>query len=127
MSRSWTIRSFDDRRRLHPLPTLPVRRRAWKWLEVRRKTPARLVEGNPRARRKIPELILADLADGEIARVRVREVEARHRCGGQHREALGHRHVDSVGFEESKQRPLHRVVGTSRITGRRTNAAILLA
>src|SRR5689334_4953236 len=41
----------------------------------------------------VGDLVALHLADGEIARLRMREVETAHRGGRQHREVLGERDV----------------------------------
>ena len=43
--------------------------------------------------------IAVDLADAEVMRVRVAEVEPAHRCARPHRETLGQLHADALGLD----------------------------
>src|SRR2546421_7989372 len=79
------------------------------------------------AAREIGKLVLADPADGEISRFGMRDVEARHRGGGQHGEALGDRHSQLARVEKVEERRLDGVIGARGITRRRTDPAVFLA
>jgi hypothetical protein len=52
------------------------------------------------ARRVVFHLIALDLADAEVMRVRVAEVEPAHRRARPHREALGQLHADALGLDQ---------------------------
>src|SRR5580765_4709515 len=70
-------------------------------------------------------LILADLVDGKIARLRVGEVEAADARRGEHSVALGELHAGLRSFEQAEQGALLGVVRTRRIAGRGPDAAVL--
>ena len=82
---------------------------------------------DPRALREVVELIVADAADGEVLRIRMREIETGDGGRRQHGEVLGQRHADRVRAQQREQRRLHRMVRTRRIARRGADAAILLA
>src|SRR4051812_43584126 len=78
------------------------------------------------AMRVVLHLVALHLADGEITRLRMREVEAAHRRGGQHRVRVGERHVGvAPRIEQAEEIALLRVVGARGVTRRRANAAVL--
>src|SRR5262245_23364149 len=79
------------------------------------------------ALRIILDLIALDLAAAEIAALGMAEVEPAHRGGRPHGEALGEAHADaSLAVEQTEQSCLLAVIGLRRISGGRTDAAILL-
>src|SRR5205807_3496938 len=67
------------------------------------------------AARVVLDLVAADLADHEVARVGVREVQARDGGGGGHRERLGQLHTNRRSVEEIEQSALGGVVGACGI------------
>src|SRR5476651_1191007 len=68
--------------------------------------------------RVVRDLVALDLADREVARIRMREVEAAHRGGGQHREGFGELHVGvPPGVEQLEQVALLGVVGHAGYPG----------
>src|SRR5579862_264049 len=75
------------------------------------------------AGRVVLELVGADPADGEVARLRVREVETAHGRCGRHRERLGQVDPDRLRAQQAEELPLLAVVGARRIAERRPDAA----
>ena len=74
------------------------------------------------------DLVAADLAEREVARLRVREVEAAHRRRGMHREALGEPDPDALlAPEQVEEQALLGVVGARGVAGGRSDPAVLLA
>src|SRR5437773_2174660 len=79
--------------------------------QIRREPALRLGPRQARARCVVGDLVAIEAADGEIARIRVREVEARHARRGPHRIVLGERDPDSGRVEQREERTLARVIG----------------
>ncbi|CAM2147891.1 NAD-specific glutamate dehydrogenase [Paraburkholderia tropica] len=94
--------------------------------EQRRERAACVFFGERHAAAEVRELVLADLADGEIRAVRMREIEARDARRRQHRQRFGHAHADLVGLQHVEHVALDEVVRAGRIAGRRTDARVLL-
>ena len=96
-------------------------------IEDRRQPAARLLERPALALRVVLELVGADLADAEVARIGVRDQDARDRGAGAHREAVGQRDPGARGgVEQLEQRALLGVVGLAAVAGRRADAAVAL-
>src|SRR4051794_14447450 len=89
--------------------------------------PARRLDVDTASRGVVLELVLRDLADGEIARVRMCEVEPCNGSGRQHRVVLGDRHAGVARAERVEKSGLDRMVGARRIARGGADAAILLA
>src|SRR6267378_527669 len=68
--------------------------------------------------------IVADRPDVEVARLRMRNVEARYRRSRRHREILGQSHTDLLRLQDLEQSPLHRVLRTRRVARRRPDALV---
>src|SRR5207302_10380933 len=58
------------------------------------------------ARRIVLDLIALDLADAEVMRFGVTEIEAADRGARPHREAFGQRHTDPLAVDQLEQRTL---------------------
>ena len=85
-----------------------------------------LGEGQAFALRVVGDLILAEFADGKVARLRVRKIEAAHTAAGPHRVALGE--LDAglrFRVEQLPERALFRVVRARRVAGCGADAAVL--
>src|SRR5436190_19050565 len=95
-------------------------------IEHRRKPPLGLLDAPAFAARVVLDLIALDLADAEVMRVRMAEIESRDRRAGPHREALGELHIDSLTIDQAEQRPLLGVIRLGGVTRRRPDAAIFL-
>src|SRR6185437_1651614 len=73
-------------------------------------------------------LIAADFADGEVARLWMRKIDAANRSGRIHSEIFSEANADVFfGVEQIEELALFGVVGRGWITRRRTNAAIFFA
>src|SRR3954463_344507 len=94
--------------------------------EIRPQPTLDLVERHVLARRVVLDLVAADAADREIARLRMREVDAADARARHHRERLGERDPDLLGAEQVEELALLGVVGAGRIAERRADAAELL-
>ena len=88
---------------------------------------------SPRRRRErasarvVLHLVAAELADREVARLRVRKIEARNRGGGQHGEGFREAHAGVLlCVEQAEERAFRAVVGTRRIARRGPDAAVAL-
>src|SRR5208283_1916169 len=74
----------------------------------------------------VGNLVAADLAERKIARLRMGEVKAADARSGPHGKRLGDQHAGvRLHIEQAPQGSLLRVIGASRVTRGRTNAAIL--
>ena len=72
------------------------------------------------------DLVARDAIDGEVARVRMREVEAADRSGWEHGEVLRERDAGALlGGEQVEEDSLLGVVGARGVAGRRPDAAVL--
>src|SRR5688572_13947508 len=79
------------------------------------------------AARVILDLVAPDFSDREVARLRVRQVEAGHRRGGQH--GAGLRQADAgvpLSVEQREQRALLGMVRAGGVAGRGPDAAVSL-
>src|SRR5882672_8183112 len=63
----------------------------------------------------VGDLIQTEPADGEVFRLRVREVQAADASGRRHRRVLGERESNGARVEEVEQLELLAVIGTRRI------------
>src|SRR6185295_12278364 len=90
--------------------------------QVRRKPPLCLFEGCAFARGVVLDLVARETADGEVARARVCEIDAAHRCSRRHRERLRQFEPCAVGAEQLEELPLLGVVGAGGIAERRTDS-----
>ena len=59
-----------------------------------------LLEAHPLAGAVVLDLVAAEAADREVARLRMREVDAADGCSRRHREGLSQLEPDSLGSEE---------------------------
>src|SRR5205823_4732586 len=75
----------------------------------------------------VGNLVAADAADGEVLRLRMSQVPARHRGRGPHREALGEADA-RVGFgvEQAPEGRFLGVVGAGGVAGGWADAAVAL-
>src|SRR6186997_2271729 len=71
-------------------------------------------------------LAAVDPADGEVARLRVVQVDAGDSCRGRHGERLRQREAVLLRAEQLEQLRLLRVVGTGRVAEGRPEAAVAL-
>jgi hypothetical protein len=75
----------------------------------------------------VGDLVAVDLAEREIARLGVGEVEAAHARSGPHRKRLGNHHAGvGLDVEQAPERALLGVIGAGGIAGGGADAAILL-
>src|SRR5262245_13440349 len=95
-------------------------------VQHRREPALRLRDAPALARRIVLDLVALDLADAEVVRVRVAEVETGHGRARPHREALGQLHADALATDQGEQRGLLGMIGLRRVARRRTDAAIPL-
>src|SRR6478672_7942713 len=86
-----------------------------------------LGEGDPLSLRVVRDLIATDATDGEVARLRMAEVEAAHARPRRRRIGLREPDARPPGFEQLEQSVLLRVVGTRWVPERRTNSSEPLA
>src|SRR5262249_46627913 len=92
--------------------------------EIRREPALRLLEGNGLAGGVVLDLVEGDAADGDVARERMRKIDAADGRGRRHRERLGQRYGRCIlGPEEIEELALLRVVWTGGVAERRANAA----
>src|SRR5688572_23898991 len=95
--------------------------------QARAQPPLHLFDVQPFAGRVIHDLILPNAPDAEVEGVRMGEVPAAHRRGGQHRVALGELNAyPLLGPEQLEDRALLGVVGAGRIPGRGADALVPL-
>src|SRR5262249_25758545 len=94
--------------------------------QIRREPALRFFDRLPFALRVRRDLILAKPSDGEVPRVRAREVQAADAGGRRHRRRFGQVDADRAGAEELEQLELLAVIGTRGIPERRPDAAMLL-
>ena len=73
------------------------------------------------------DLVEADAADGEVPRLRMREVDPADACGRHHRERLRERDAELLRAEQVEELALLGVVGASGIARRGPDAAVTLA
>src|SRR5690606_10486863 len=96
--------------------------------EVRRQPRLHLFDRNALAARVLLDLIPADLAHREVARLGMVDVEPAHRSGRPHGEALGETDSDArLDIQEAEEGALLGVIRTGGIAGSGTDAAIALA
>src|SRR5215831_312087 len=74
----------------------------------------------------VHDLVAADLADHEVPRLRVSEVEPRDGRSWRHGAALGQVHADRTRVEQGEQGLLFRVVRAGGVAEGRADAAVLL-
>src|SRR5215204_3546720 len=83
--------------------------------QVRTEPSFDLVERDSLPRRVVLCLVAADPADGEVARLRMREVDAADAGGGRRREGLRELDAELVRAEEAEEGFLLAVVGAGRV------------
>jgi hypothetical protein len=76
------------------------------------------------ARGPVLQLVVADAADVEVARLGVRQVEAADAGRRRHRQAVGQAHADVAGLQHAEHRALDAVVGAGRVARRGADAAV---
>src|SRR5690606_17167247 len=96
-------------------------------VQIRRQPALGLLQVHALAPGIVGHLFLRHAPDHEVLAPWMAEVIARHRRGGQHREAVGQGHARvAVGVEQGEDLALLAVLGAGRITGRGADAAVLL-
>src|SRR5204862_7995806 len=95
--------------------------------EIRPQPALRLGDRHALPRRVVLDLVASDAADGEVAGLRVAEVEPADARSGQRGERLGQLQPGPCRDEEREQLRLLAVVGAGRIAERRPDAAIVLS
>src|SRR2546422_1312220 len=119
-------------RRLDPRPPSAAARRVQVLperlvIQVRREPSLDLLGGHPLAGGVGGDLVATDLADGEVARIGVGEIESANGGGRVHCKGLGQSDAGrALGLEQVEQDPLLRVVGAGGITWRGPDAAVAL-
>src|SRR5439155_26227566 len=91
--------------------------------QVRAEPPLRLLHARAPAGRVVLDLVPAHPADGEVARLRMGEIDAADRGNRGHRERLRQLEPDELGVEELEELALLRMVRTGRIPEGRPDAA----
>src|SRR5919198_1649906 len=94
--------------------------------EIRREPALDGLGGLALALRVARDLVLADAADGEIARMAAREIQAAHAGGWRHRRVLGEIDAGRARVQQLEQLEFLAVIRTRRIPDRRADAAVLL-
>src|SRR5688572_24044016 len=93
--------------------------------EIRREPFLGLGHRQRASARVVLDLVAAELADGEVARIGMRKIEARNRRCGQHGERFGELHGGILpGVEQAEERTFRAVVRTRRIARRGADAAV---
>src|ERR1700730_12477276 len=96
--------------------------------EIRPQTALRFFLREPLAARVVLDLLAVDLADREVARLRMGEVPAAHRRGRVHGVGIGEADPGAApDVEQAPELGLLGVIRARRVPGSRTDAAILLA
>src|SRR5262249_42751883 len=90
--------------------------------EVGREPTLDLFDGLPFAACIARDLIFAKAADGEVPRLRTKEVQAADAGGGRHRRVFGQSHAGVARAYEREKRERFTVIRTRWIAERRTNA-----
>src|SRR5215213_8875996 len=90
-------------------------------VEYRREPALRFLHAPAFARGVVLHLIALDLADSEVMRFGMAEIEPAHRSARPHCEALGQLDADTLAVDQAEQCRLLGVIGLRRITGRRTD------
>src|SRR5262249_12360985 len=94
--------------------------------EVRPEPALGLRHGTALARGIRGDLVAVDPADGEVARLRVMQVDAGHGRRGRDGERLGEREAVRLGAEQLEELRLLRVVRAGRVAEGRPDAAVAL-
>ena len=94
-------------------------------LEVRREPALQLVLGDTAARGHVCHLVLVDFPNGEVFRLWVGEVEARHGGPREHGERFRQFHADLVRVQHAEDIGLYSVLRAGRVTRCRADAAVL--
>ena len=95
-------------------------------IQIRPEPALDLGDGHALALGVVGHLVAVDLAEGEVARLGVGEVEAADARAGPHGERLGDQHAGvRLDVEQAPERALLGVVGAGGIAGGRADAAIL--
>src|SRR5438874_1877356 len=96
--------------------------------EIRRQPALRFFGRQPLAARVVLQLLAVDLADREVARLRMGDVPTAHRGGRVHGVGLGEADAGAaLDVEQAPELGLLGVIRARRVAGRRADAAILLA
>src|SRR4029453_12675760 len=95
--------------------------------EILAEPPLGLGEGDPFLLRVVRDLIATDAPPGEVARLRMAEVEAAHARARRRRIRLREPNARPSGLEQVEEGALLRVVRTGGVPERRTNASKPLA